>query len=132
MQRPALPSWPAWHYRRSLASRVTLLATMAVGISVAVVAAAAYFTVRHQLTDTLDQSLLRRAAAASQSSTLTELTAKQVPSWMVGAADVKIGFITADNRVVTTDSGPGEDSVRLGAPELAVARGQQGYSVRTE
>jgi two-component system sensor histidine kinase MprB len=131
MQRPALPSWPEWHYRRSLASRVTLLATMAVGLSVAVVAAAAYFTVRHQLTDTLDQSLLRRAAAASQSSTLTELTAKQVPSWMVGAADVKIGFITADNRVVTTDSGPGEDSVTLGGPELAVARGQQGYSVRT-
>jgi two-component system sensor histidine kinase MprB len=131
MPRPALPSWPGWHYRRSLASRVTLLATMAVGLSVAVVAAAAYFTVRHQLTDTLDQSLLRRAAAASQSSTLTELTAKQVPSWMVGAADVKIGFITAGGRVVTTDSGPGEDSVTLGAPELAVARGQQGYSCRT-
>jgi two-component system sensor histidine kinase MprB len=81
--------------------------------------------------DTLDQSLLRRADAASRSSTLSELTAKQVPSWMVGAADVKIGYITAGGRVVTTDSGPSEDSVTLGAPELAVARGQQRFSCRT-
>ena len=49
---PRLPAgWepPALHYRRSLASRVTLLATIAVGLSVAVVAAAAFFTVKHQL-----------------------------------------------------------------------------------
>ena len=128
---PAPSSWPAWRYRRSLASRVTLLATMAVGLSVALVAAAAYFTVRHQLTDTLDQSLLRRATAASQSSTLSELTARRVPSWMVGAADVKVGFITSDNRVVTTDQGPDEEAITLGAPELAVARGQRQFSIRT-
>ncbi|MGN6576965.1 MAG: sensor histidine kinase [Nocardioides sp.] len=131
MSLPGTPSWPAWRYRRSLASRVTLLATMAVGLSVALVAAAAYFTVRHQLTDTLDQSLLRRATAASQSSTLSELTARRVPSWMVGAADVKVGFITADNRVVTTDQGPDTESITLGRPELAVARGQRQFSIRT-
>jgi two-component system sensor histidine kinase MprB len=131
MRRPSIPSRPEWHYRRSLASRVTLLATIAVGISVALVAAAAYFTVRHQLMDTLDQSLLRRATAASQSSTLGQLTANKVPSWMVGAADVKIGFITSEGRVVTTDQGPDEDAVRLGSPELAVARGESTYSCRT-
>jgi two-component system sensor histidine kinase MprB len=131
MTLPATPSWPSWRYRRSLASRVTLLATMAVGLSVALVAAAAYFTVRHQLTDTLDQSLLRRATAASQSSTLSELTARRVPSWMVGAADVKVGFITADNHVVTTDQGPGDEAITLGGPELAVARGQRPFSIRT-
>ncbi len=117
------------HYRQSLASRVTLLATMAVGIAVALVAAAAYFTVRHQLMDTLDQSLMRRASAAAQSSTLGQLTANQVPSWMVGAADVKIGFITSDNRVVTTEVAG--DAVTLGLPELAVARGQSSSSLRT-
>jgi two-component system, OmpR family, sensor histidine kinase MprB len=124
-------SWADLHYRRSLASRVTLLATMAVGISVALVAAAAYFTVKHQLMETLDQSLLRRATAAAQSSTLSELTAREIPSWMVGAADVKDGFITEDNRIVTTASEPGDDAITLGAPELAVARGADNYSCRT-
>ena len=68
-----------WVHRRSLASRVTLLATIAVGLSVALVAAAAYFTVRHQLTDTLDRSLTNRAYAAAQSNTLNRLTADEVP-----------------------------------------------------
>ena len=122
---------PDWHYRRSLASRVTLLATIAVGLSVAVVAAAAYFTVRHQLQDTLDQSLYRRASAAAQTSTLNQLTARRIPGWMVGAADVKIGFMTADNQVVTTESSPEDDTITLGAPELAVARGLSNYSCRT-
>ncbi len=119
-----------WQYRRSLASRVTLLATIAVGLSVALVAAAAYFTVRHQLLDTLDRSLRTRASAAAQSGTLSQLTANAVPSWMVGAADVKIGIVTARNRVVTTRV-PGEDPITLGAPELAVAQGASSYSVRT-
>ena len=38
-----------WHYRRSLASRVILLTTFAVGASVALVALSAYLMVRHQL-----------------------------------------------------------------------------------
>jgi hypothetical protein len=54
-----------WHYRRSLASRVTLLTTIAVGLAVAFVAAGAYFTVRMQLQSALDNSLLQRARAAS-------------------------------------------------------------------
>ena len=53
------------HYRRSLASRVTLLAGMAVGLSVAIVALAGYATVRMQMYSSLDQSLLERAAAAT-------------------------------------------------------------------
>ena len=48
-------------YRRSLASRVILLTTFAVGLSVAIVAVAAYLTVRHQLRASLDSSLHQRA-----------------------------------------------------------------------
>jgi two-component system, OmpR family, sensor histidine kinase MprB len=118
----------ALHYRRSLASRVTLLATMAVGLSVAVVALAAFLTVRHQLQATLDQSLLKRATAATRSTALNELAQHKVPSWVVGAADVKIGFITADNRVYTGDSGT---PIELGRPELQVARGVHRDSLRT-
>ena len=50
-----------WHYRRSLASRVTILTTLAVGLSVAFVAFAAFMTARMQMQSTLDQSLLDRA-----------------------------------------------------------------------
>jgi len=109
---------------------VTLLATIALGLSVAVVAAAPYFTVRHQLMDTLDQSLKERASAAARSSALSQLTANEVPGWMVGAADVKIGFITSEGRIVTTEQGS-EDAITLGQPELEVARGESSYSCRT-
>ena len=119
-----------FRYRRSLASRVTLLATMAVGLSVALVAAAAYFTVRHQLLDTLDHSLTNRAYAAAQSSTINQLTAQEVPSWMVGAADVRIGFITSSGRIEDTREEHGAP-IPLGRPELEVARGTVEHSSRT-
>ncbi len=54
------------HYRRSLASRVILLTTFAVGLSVALVALAAYLTVRHQLQATMDRSLHQRAYVSAQ------------------------------------------------------------------
>jgi two-component system sensor histidine kinase MprB len=122
-----------WHYRRSLASRVTLLATIAVGISVALVAAAAYYTVKHQLQSTLDESLYRRATEAAASPALKQLTAHNVPGWMVGAADVKIGFITANKQIVTAEQPDDARQLadRLGRPELAVARGYDNYSCRT-
>ena len=116
----------ALHYRRSLASRVTLLATTAVGFTVALVALAAYLTVRHQLQATMDQSLLRRADAAAQSSAVNDLNA---PSWVFGAADVKIGFITSDGRVISSERA--QDSINLGRPELTVAKGDARYSIRT-
>ncbi len=120
----------SWHYRRSLASRVTLLATMAVGLAVAALAVAAYVTVRHQLLDTLDHSLRDRALAAAQSSAINQLTREEVPSWVVGAADIRIGTITATGHVYGTRS-PGGATIELGAPELAVARGQKTWTCRT-
>ena len=47
-----------WHYRRSLASRVTLLTTMAVGLTVAIVALGAYVTVRMQQYGMLGQQII--------------------------------------------------------------------------
>ena len=117
------------HYRRSLASRVTLLATIAVGLAVAFVAAAAFITVRVQMYETLDESLLKRASAAAESEALSVLTSRNVPSWMLGAADVRIGFIDEAGRLSSVDRAA--DSVDLGAPEIAVARGQVRYSLRT-
>ena len=43
--------WPEgrWHYRRSLASRVALLTTMAVGASIALMALGAFMVMRQQM-----------------------------------------------------------------------------------
>ena len=117
------------HYRRSLASRVILLTTFAVGLSVAIVALAAYLTVRHQLEATLDSSLQRRTETVAQLD-LSTYRVDNIPSWMLGATDTKVGFIAADGQTKTTQ-GPNKDRIQLGAPELAVARGTLSYSCRT-
>ena len=52
--------------RVSLASRLTWLAAVAVGVAVAVTSLAAYFTVRSQMMNNLDQNLLKRAYEASE------------------------------------------------------------------
>ena len=116
------------HYRRSLASRVTLLAGMAVALSVAIVALAGYATVRMQMYSALDQSLLERAAAAARTEALSALTSQRVPSWALGAADVRIGFIDASGQVTTVDRG---ESIPLTGTEVAVARGAADFSKRT-
>jgi two-component system sensor histidine kinase MprB len=116
-------------YRRSLASRVILLTTFAVGVSVALVALAAYLTVRHQLLVSFDESLHRRAYISAQYDP-SQLDLTNIPDIMKGATDTKVGYIFANGRAVTTE-GPNRDRIKLGAPELAVARGQSQYSCRT-
>jgi two-component system sensor histidine kinase MprB len=116
-----------WHYRRSLASRVVLLTTMAVGLAVAFVALGAFLTVRMSMQSSLDNSLLDRAHQATLSATLPELTNANIPSWQVGAADVRIFYIDSRGNH-TTDSGP---AFHVGDPELSVASGHSQQSVRT-
>jgi two-component system sensor histidine kinase MprB len=121
-----------FRYRRSLASRVMLLAGMAVGLSVAIVALAGFVTVRAQMYSSLDSSLLKRAEFAARSNTLSSLTGQDVPSWMLGAADVHIGFIDARGNINSVDkSDAGQSSIQLAQPEIAVARGTVEESVRT-
>ncbi|MDT0203406.1 HAMP domain-containing sensor histidine kinase [Nocardioides sp. AE5] len=118
-----------WHYRRSLASRVTWLTTIAVALTVGMVAIGAYITVRVQMQDTLDSALLERAERAAEGRALAELTAElRIPSWAFGAADVRIAFLNKDGLVRTMDDGP---TLRLGSPELEVANGSREHSIRT-
>lgn len=115
-------------YHRSLASRVTLLATLAVAVTVAGVTASAYVTARLQMYQTLDDSLLSRATAAAETSALSTLTGQQIPSWALGAADVRIAFVEPGYPVRSADRGP---ALVLGDPELEVALGQEPSSVRS-
>jgi two-component system sensor histidine kinase MprB len=119
---------PRWHFRRSLASRVILLTTMAVCCTVALVALGAYVTVKMSLESSLDRSLLDRAHRAADSVQLARLTSEQVPSWATGAADVRIIVVREDGQPFTTDAGP---QVPIGTPEVAVAAGSRQQSVRT-
>ncbi|WP_370250190.1 ATP-binding protein [Nocardioides sp.] len=102
-----------WHYRRSLASRITLLTTLAVGLSVAFVAAGAFVTARQQLQAQLDESLLERANAAVAAGFIG-------PSTSSPASDVEVLVLDAADRRYT-----GLD------PEYRVAAGEIGSSLRT-
>src|SRR5262245_65794877 len=79
---------PNWHYRRSLASRVILLTTMAVGFAVALVALGAFWTVKMSLQSSLDKSLLERAHRAGQTVVVAAVNHQQIPDWVFGAGDV--------------------------------------------
>ncbi len=116
-------------YRRSLASRVILLTTFAVGISVALVSLAAYLTVRHQLLASLDESLHRRAYISAQYRP-SETALAGIPALVQGATDTKFGYVFADGEHVMTQ-GPHNDTLPFGEPEYAVARGTSDYSCRT-
>ena len=72
----------------------------------------------------LDQSLLDRAdQAAELADPVRDHRAATVPSWMLGAADVRIIFITADGAApAPPTTGP---TSALGQPELEVAAGQR-------
>jgi two-component system, OmpR family, sensor histidine kinase MprB len=117
-----------WHYRRSLASRVALLTTAAVGASIAAMALGAFMVMRMQLQSSLDESLLNRATLAAESTALSEVTVRGAPAWMLGAADIHVIFINAERGVLSADNVP---TFHLGKPELAVAAGQSPSSIRT-
>lgn len=117
-----------WHYRRSLASRVILLTTIAVGLSVALVAVGAYITARVQMQQTLDNSLVDRAHKAARTDILLSASVEGVPPWALGAADVGIAFLTENGLLKIVDGGP---PMEPGSPELQVARGDEDQSLRT-
>ncbi|MEZ5092739.1 ATP-binding protein [Nocardioides sp.] len=119
-----------WHYRRSLASRVTLLATIAVGASLAFVALGAYVAVRMQMQSSFDDSLTRRAEKVVEGGELDRITGTryEVPSWALGAADVRIIFIDTLGNSRSADRGP---TLNLGPEELQVAAGTRDQMIRT-
>lgn len=119
-------SW--FHYRRSLASRVIWLTTMAVGMSVALVAVGAYITARVQMQDTLDNALIDRAEKAAASDSLLNIGSAGIPSWALGAGDVRIAFLDYEGTPAILDRGP---RITFGTPEIEVAQGEHDHSLRT-
>jgi two-component system sensor histidine kinase MprB len=120
-------AWTGLHYRRSLASRVTLLSTLAVGFAVSAVAFAAYATVRTQTIGALDDSLRARAYAAAKTDTLDALARESVPTWAL----VRISFVDASSDPVQVYSAGSNNPFGIGSHEVAVARGTEDGSART-
>jgi two-component system sensor histidine kinase MprB len=114
-----------WHYRRSLASRVSLLTTMAVGLAVTLVALGAYITVRMQLESSLDDSLVTRAQTAAAN--FQEIPSS-LPAFLAGASDVRVGFVGTDGRTQFMDE---YAVIHLDKREFAVASGDARRSLRT-
>jgi two-component system sensor histidine kinase MprB len=126
------PADPAtrWHYRRSLASRVTILTALATGATVALMAFGAYLTVRMQLQASLDDSLLHRAKTTATESLCTNSNS-DITSEYFGAANVWIACIDATGNGVVIGRKADEPQKLLGDPEVAVAQGDKSTSVRT-
>ena len=124
------------HFRRSLAGRVTMLATMAVGLSVAIVALAGFITVRMQMYSSLDRSLEARASAAARNEGLFLVTARQVQPGILGASDVLIWYIDCRNPwspAGTCDvvSAGHRHGIGVRPAELQVALGARRSAIRT-
>ncbi|MBJ7356346.1 HAMP domain-containing sensor histidine kinase [Nocardioides sp.] len=117
-----------WGYRQSLASRVVLLTTFAVALAVAFVAAGAYVTVRMQLQSSMDSQLLERAKTASSEIKEISKGVDDGQAFLIGVSDVRVASVRADGVVNFLDE---SDRIRLGTPELEVARGETAESIRT-
>ena len=120
---------PRWHYRRSLASRVILMTTMAVGFAVALVALGAYVTVKMSLENSLDDSLLERAQQTAESTPVEVAQNQQIPSYAAGFADTRLYILASNGQAFSTSKGTRR--LPFGQPEIAVANRQSTSSVRT-
>jgi len=121
-----------WHYRRSLASRVTLLTTIAVGLSITAIAVGIYVVLRIQLQAALDDSLRERALTTAKKTNDIMLSYKEtsIPAWLIGASDLRVAIVKHDGTVTILDVAEG-DFPRLGYPEFEVLTGERAESIRT-
>ncbi len=111
-----------------MAARISLLAACAVGLAVALSSVAAYVTLRAQLHERLDSSLLQRASQASRTDFISQATLYNIPSDFLGAADLRI-FLIADGQVIPSDRADWISP--LSDDERAVAAGSLTQNLRT-
>ncbi len=112
-----------------MAARISLLAACAVGLSVTMASLAAYVTLRAQLHERLDESLLERVQRASENGLVEEATLNNFPSEFLGASDLRIFLIYSDGTVV-----PKKRAGWLAPPsadEIRVADGTLDHTLRS-
>jgi two-component system, OmpR family, sensor histidine kinase MprB len=129
----SVPRQPSTRERNlSLRARVGLVAALGVGLIVVLVSIAAYVTVRVSLLRQVDASLFERAHAAASGPLASYEVLTQIPSEALGAADIGIALVQANGNVYSSETAQGiYRNPPVGRPELNVARGYTGASVRT-
>ena len=114
--------------RVSLAVRVAALTAAAVAATLAAVSAMVFFTVRTELTTSLDDSLIKRAQSAVNAGITQDTIEKFSASALSNIAEVKIGVYRGG--VVFTN--PNELTVPfIGPDEVDVSLGEKTRSIRT-
>jgi two-component system sensor histidine kinase MprB len=113
----------------SLATRISLLAACAVGIAIAVASVAAYVTLRAQLHNRLDASLLQRAQILKNTSLIKRANLAGISRELLMAADVQVYLISPDGQVFPPQLQ--EDIAPVTANEQLVAQGRLNHSFRT-
>ncbi|WP_197318710.1 cell wall metabolism sensor histidine kinase WalK [Saccharomonospora sp. NB11] len=122
------PDAPPRRRRFSLRARVSLLAAVCVGCTVALVSLGAYVTVHRNLYAEFDENLVNRAQAAVRSPSV-ENRLQSVPGAFLASSDVHIGLLTAQGGLVYPRAGTPPP---WGRSELAVADGSSESSLRTD
>ncbi|WP_432943213.1 sensor histidine kinase [Kribbella sp. CA-253562] len=93
--------WQEKLHRLSLHARVTLLAAVAVGFAVALVSVSAYVTVRQQMYQNLDNSLIDRAQQAAKNGVLTnQKNLVNIPTDAFGLSDIRLGVYLANGQPI--------------------------------
>ncbi len=116
--------------RMSLALRVAVLTTTAVAVTLGVVSAVLFVTVRAQFESSLDDSMIRRANAAVSSGISESLLSS--PSTTALAYIGIQPFIVESGQLFGNPVGPSKEYAQLkGVQELEVSNGLRKHSART-
>lgn len=120
-------------YRGSLAGRVTLLTTLAVAGSIALIAVGLYFVVRIQLQANMDESLLKRAhAAASNPQYIHDARdGTYFPVFALNAGDIALMSVNQNGGYWNPQNRAKADFPTPGLPEAYVAQRKIPSTVRT-
>jgi two-component system sensor histidine kinase MprB len=110
-----------------LRRRVGVLAALGVGLAVLITAMAAYWTVRVQLTQSVDEDLLARANAAAPGPLADPAELNQFSPEPFVAAGLRVAVMRSDGITAF----PRGHAPPLGESELAVAQGSADQSIRT-
>jgi two-component system sensor histidine kinase MprB len=114
--------------RFSLRTRVAMLAAACVAGVVALAALGAYWTVRDNLYQQVDDSLVTRAQAAVKSPPV-QSRVEQIPGAFLTSSDVLIGVLSANGYITIPKEGTAPS---ISKDELAVAQGTKDSSIRTD
>jgi len=124
-----LPAGGQLAKRVTLAKRVSILTSLAVGLTLAVASVAVYLTLRSELQSSLDDSLLQRAHTTAETTALADAENAPIPQWILAETDVRLAVVSPTE--VRSNDSPEAVRQYVGAPELAVAAGRTTSSLRT-